>query len=159
MIDLALLSPKSPPSAEITASAFPAINASAAVLARSRRPATLTYTSAVVDTLHKLGGLPWYAFGWKKESEVLEISMFEGVEFLRGWKNVPDKVYVVVEADEKMQFYDVVVKVVARFGGLRYVGRSRGRNFGREQKLIVSAATSSTTTASSLSWSSLQLSS
>lgn len=58
--------------------------------------------------------------GWKKESEVLEVTMFEGVEFSKGWKNIPDMVKVVVEADKKMQFYDVGVKIVARFGGLRY---------------------------------------
>ena len=59
--------------------------------------------------------------GWRKESEVLEISMFEGVEFAKGWRNVPDRVQVIVEAEEKMQFYEVGVKVVARFGGLRYI--------------------------------------
>ncbi|MCJ1389146.1 hypothetical protein MMC18_002000 [Xylographa bjoerkii] len=47
--------------------------------------------------------------------------MFEGVEFSKGWRNVPDKVQVIVEADEKMQFYDVAVKIVARFGGLRWI--------------------------------------
>lgn len=66
-----------------------------------------------------LSGLPWHVMGWRKESEVLEVSMFEGVEFARGWRNVPGWVKVVVEADEKMQFYEVGVKIVARFGGLR----------------------------------------
>lgn len=59
--------------------------------------------------------------GWRKESEVLEIGMFEGVEFAKGWRNVPDRVQVIVEAGETMQFYEVGVKIVARFGGLRYV--------------------------------------
>ena len=45
--------------------------------------------------------------------------MFEGVEFARGAKNVPDKAQVVIEADEKMQFYEVGINIVARFGGLR----------------------------------------
>ena len=62
--------------------------------------------------------------GWKKESEVLEVSMFEGVEFARGWRNIPGFVKVVVEAEEKMQFYEVGVKIVARFGGLRCGGPS-----------------------------------
>ena len=65
-------------------------------------------------------GLPWHVLGWKKESELLEISMFEGVEFPKGWKNIPNTVKVVVEADEKMHFYEVGIKIVARFGGLRY---------------------------------------
>ena len=51
---------------------------------------------------------------------MLEVSMFEGVEFTRGSKNVPDKVQVVIEADEKMQFYELGISIVARFGGLRY---------------------------------------
>ena len=51
---------------------------------------------------------------------MLEVSMFEGVEFARGSKNVPDNVQVVIEADEKMQFYEVGISIVARFGGLRY---------------------------------------
>ena len=47
--------------------------------------------------------------------------MFEGVEFAKGWRNVPDRVIVVVEAEEKMQFYGLMVKITARFSGLRYV--------------------------------------
>ena len=57
--------------------------------------------------------------GWKKESEVLEVSMFEGVEFAKGWRNIPQEVKVVVDADKKMQFYEVGIKIAARFSGLR----------------------------------------
>lgn len=63
--------------------------------------------------------------GWRKESEVLEIGMFEGVEFAKGWRNVPHRVQVIVEAGETMQFYEVGVKIVARFGGLRYVSHHK----------------------------------
>ena len=45
--------------------------------------------------------------------------MFEGVIFKRGKGEWPERVELVVEADEKMQFYEVGLKVVARFGGLR----------------------------------------
>lgn len=55
----------------------------------------------------------------EKESEEVSISMFENVEFEKGWPNVPDRLHVVVEADEKMQFYEVQVKIRARFRGLR----------------------------------------
>ena len=89
------------------------------VLAWSRRPAILTYASPIIDTANTLSGLPWYLIGWKKESEVLEVSMFEGVEFAKGWRNIPQKVKVVVEADKKMQFYEVGIRIVARFSGLR----------------------------------------
>ena len=79
----------------------------------------MTYASPLVDQAHKLSNLPLYVVGWKKESEALEVSMFEGVQFAKGWRNIPDEVRIVVEADEKMQFYDVMVKITARFQGLR----------------------------------------
>ena len=122
MIDLSLLSPTIPVSspADLIPSSLTPTNTSASVLTRSRRPAILTYASPIIDTASMLSGLPWYMLGWKKESEVLEVSMFEGVEFSKGWKNIPDMVKVLVEADEKMQFYEVGVKIIARFGGLRY---------------------------------------
>ena len=122
MIDIALLSPMVPASspADLIPSTTTSTNTTATVLARSRRPAILTYASAIVDTASTLSGIPWYIMGWKTESEVLEVTMFEGVEFSKGWKNIPDMVKVVVEADEKMQFYNVGVKILARFGGLRY---------------------------------------
>lgn len=51
--------------------------------------------------------------------------MFEGIEFAKGRKNVPQSVEVAVESDLKMQFYDVSIEIVARFGGLRYISDSR----------------------------------
>ena len=122
MIDLSLFSASAILSspADLIPSSVAATNTSSSILARSRRPAILTYSSPIVDTAHKLSGLPWYVLGWKKESEVLEVSMFEGVQFARGPKNVPDKVQVVIEADEKMQFYELGISIVAQFGGLRY---------------------------------------
>ena len=47
--------------------------------------------------------------------------MFEAVEFAKAWANVPQSVRVVVEADEKMQFYEVGVRIIAKLGGLRWV--------------------------------------
>ena len=91
------------------------------VLARSRRPAILTYVSPIVDTASTLSGIPFYVLGWKRESETLEVPVFESVEFAKGWMSVPRFVKVVVEADEKMQFYEVGVKIIARFGGLRWL--------------------------------------
>ena len=120
MLDLSLLAPDNTASSDIITSTLYGNN-SAFVLARSRRPAILTYASPIVDTANTLGGLPWHVLGWKKESEVLEVSMFEGVEFGKGWANVPHSVRVVVEADEKMQFYEVGVRMIARFGGLRWI--------------------------------------
>ncbi|KAL8798709.1 MAG: hypothetical protein Q9223_006792 [Gallowayella weberi] len=90
-------------------------------LAHSRRPAILTYSSPIIDTASTLSGLPFYVLGWKTESEVVEVSMFEGVEFPKGWANVPQEVKLVVEADKKMQFYEVGVRIFAKFGGLRWI--------------------------------------
>lgn len=47
--------------------------------------------------------------------------MFEGVEFAKGAQNIPQEARVVVEADQKMQFYEVGIRVIAKFGGLRFV--------------------------------------
>lgn len=59
--------------------------------------------------------------GWKLESEIISVSMLEGVEFAKGWANVPQSVRVVVEASEKMQFYEVGVRIIANLGGLRWL--------------------------------------
>lgn len=123
MLDLALLAPTSPTisTADILSSSFNTANTSTSVLGQSRRPAILTYASSLVEHAYKLSNLPWYMIGWKKESEALEVSMFEGVQFAKGWRNIPDQVKIVIEADEKMQFYEVSVKIRARFQGLRQV--------------------------------------
>ncbi|KAF6239055.1 hypothetical protein HO173_002927 [Letharia columbiana] len=122
MLDLSLLGPSTTgtPSSILPSSLSSTTNTTTTI-ARSRRPAILTYTSAVVETANTLSGLPWYILGWKSESEVLSVSMFEGVEFAKGWANVPQSVRVVVEADEKMQFYEVGVRIIAKLGGLRWV--------------------------------------
>ncbi|KAL8699991.1 MAG: hypothetical protein Q9201_005686 [Fulgogasparrea decipioides] len=123
MLELSLLSSQSASSpSSTTGKILPNLNSNT-VLARSRRPAILTYASRIVDTASTLSGLPLYILGWKTESEVLEVPMFEGVEFPRGGggANVPQSVELVVESEEKMQVYDVGLRVVARFGGLRWI--------------------------------------
>lgn len=121
MLDVLLLGP---PKASSTIPSIPATSITSpntTLLAHSRRPAILTYVSPLVDTASTLSGIPFYVLGWKRESEVLEISVFEGVEFVKGWRNVPRYVRVAIEADEKMQFYEVGVRILAKFGGLRWV--------------------------------------
>ncbi|KAL9041268.1 MAG: hypothetical protein Q9180_001395 [Flavoplaca navasiana] len=118
MLDLSLLSPARAPS---TAEKLLPESTLKQRLAHSRRPAILTYASPIIDTASTLTGLPWYVLGWKTESEVVEVSMFEGVGFPKGWTNVPQEVKLVVEADEKMQFYEVGVRIFAKFGGLRWI--------------------------------------
>ena len=120
MLDLSLLAPQTPAPSNIVTSTIYG-NTSVSVITRSQRAAILTYASPIVDTAKTFTGLPWHVLGWKKESELLEINMFEGVEFAKGWANLPQSVKVVVKADEKMQFYEVGIRMIARFGGLRWI--------------------------------------
>lgn len=117
MLDLSLLAP---PAASSSTALKPS-DLSLDVLAHSRRPAILTYASPIIDTASIISALPWYILGWKSEKDVLEVSMFESVVFARGWRNLPQSVKVVIEAEEKMQFYEMGIKIVAKFSGLRYL--------------------------------------
>lgn len=120
MLDLSLLVPDAKTStSEKLAPSFLPKDVSTSVIVQSRRPAILTYTSLVVNLANTMSSMPWYLMGWKKESEVLEVRMFEGVEFRKGWKNIPQSAKVIIEADRKMQFYNVEIKFIARFKGLR----------------------------------------
>ena len=47
--------------------------------------------------------------------------MFDGIEFKRGKANLPQAASVIVEADEKMQFYEVRIRIIAKLGGLRWI--------------------------------------
>lgn len=89
------------------------------VLAHERRPAILTYYSPVVEYVHKAVELPWYMLHWRREAETLHVPMFEGVEFAKGWRNVPDTARLELQSEEKMQVYSARLVFAARFGGLR----------------------------------------
>ncbi|KAH0541402.1 hypothetical protein FGG08_004092 [Glutinoglossum americanum] len=113
MLDLSLISPDSaalltaPPETDI--------------LAHTRRPAILTYASPLVDTVNKIAEVPFFVLGFKKEAEKLDIRMMEGLQFARGWRNVPKSIRIEVQADEKMQIYNARVRFAARFAGLRWI--------------------------------------
>ncbi|KAI9724421.1 MAG: hypothetical protein M1812_000489 [Candelaria pacifica] len=111
MLDLSLSSPPSGNS----------LSVSTEVLARSERPAILTYTSPMVDTANRLAQLPWYLLGWRHEAEILEVKMMEGISFQRGWKNVPGSLRLEIRSKERMQFYSAKVRFIARFSGLRWI--------------------------------------
>ena len=121
MVDVTLLAPQRSAALDKLSSPLDPLNTSSTVLAQSRRPAILTYASEIIDTASTLVGLPWYVLGWKRQSEALEIVMFEDVEFAKGGSSLPDTVRVTIEADEKMQFYEAAIHIVARFGGLRWI--------------------------------------
>ncbi|KUL91950.1 hypothetical protein ZTR_01088 [Talaromyces verruculosus] len=112
MLDLTL---HSPPQTSIVG-----INTSTTLIAHSRRPAILTYTSPLVDTAHTLSRMPLYLIGWR-EAETLEVPMFENLEFARGWRNVPASLRLEIQSREQMQLYGAEVNFRAKFRGLRLV--------------------------------------
>ncbi|PSN66748.1 hypothetical protein BS50DRAFT_524159, partial [Corynespora cassiicola Philippines] len=91
------------------------------VLARSRRPALLTYRSPVADLAYRLLRLPLYVTGVWRETETLRVSVMEGVEFEKGWRNVPDSVKLELRSRAPLDVYRAEVRVVARLEGLRWV--------------------------------------
>lgn len=109
MLDLSLLSHRS----------SSAKNPSRELIARSRRPAILTYASPLVDTASKLTFMPLYLTGWRREAETLEVQMMEQIEFPRGWRNLPETLRIEIHSDEKMHVYNAKVEFRATFTGLR----------------------------------------
>ncbi|KAG9948404.1 hypothetical protein KCU85_g5117, partial [Aureobasidium melanogenum] len=91
------------------------------VLASSRRSAILTYYSPVVDLARKATELHWLILGWRLEAETLEIPVFNGVSFAKGWRNVPDTMQIQVQSPARMQIYEANVVFMARFQGLRWI--------------------------------------
>lgn len=94
------------------------------IIFRSRRPAILTYNSRLVDFAKRVAGLPWYVLGWRREAEALEIPMAESLSFPRGWRTVPESILLELkhgEGNSNIQVYDAIIKIRARFGGLRWI--------------------------------------
>lgn len=91
------------------------------VLASSRRSAILTYYSPVVDLARKATELHWLILGWRLEAETLEVPVFTGVSFAKGWRNVPDTMQIQVQSSARMQIYEASVVFKARFQGLRWI--------------------------------------
>lgn len=91
------------------------------VLARSRRPAILTYRSWMTEVAYRALRLPLYVAGFGHESEKVEVRMMEGVEFERGWRNVPSEVRLEVRSRTPLEVYCVGVRFVARLEGLRWL--------------------------------------
>ena len=91
------------------------------ILASSRRSAILTYYSPVVDLARKATELHWLILGWRLEAETLDIPVFNGVSFAKGWRNVPDTMQIQVQSLARMQIYEANVVFKARFQGLRWI--------------------------------------
>lgn len=93
----------------------------AVVLARSRRPAILTYRSRIVEAAHRLLRLPFYLFGWHTESEHVEVSMMESVVFEQGDRNIPTSLRLEIRSKQPLEVYRVKVHISARLEGLRWL--------------------------------------
>lgn len=113
MLDLTLFSRPS-------TSARTGANTAVDEIAKSRRPAILTYASSMVDTASKLSLMPLYVIGWHREAETMQVRMMEEVEFPRGWRNLPESMRLEIHSDERMQVYSAKVQFRAKFSGLRY---------------------------------------
>jgi seipin len=89
------------------------------VILRERRPAILTYYSPMVDYVLKTAAIPWYLLGWKYEAEKLDVRMVDGVQFTKGWKNIPTSVRLEIQSFHTLQIYAAKVLITARLQGLR----------------------------------------
>lgn len=90
-------------------------------LAVSRRPGILVYKSLPLEWITRFLRLPWYLLGLRRESEVLTVGLWEGLEFERGWRNVPATMRVEIQSIGRMQVYSAKVEWRARFRGLRWM--------------------------------------
>jgi seipin len=91
------------------------------ILARSRRPAILTYRSYIIEHMYRFLRLPLYLVGWHTEAEHIEISMMESVEFDNGIRNVPTSVKIELRSRHLLEVYTVSVRFSARLEGLRWL--------------------------------------
>jgi seipin len=89
------------------------------LLARESRPAILTYYSPIMEFTHKAVKLPLYILGLRKEAEKLDVPVMEGVEFARGWKNVPTTARIEITNVGHMQVYNSFVSFKTKLRGLR----------------------------------------
>ncbi|KAF2473306.1 uncharacterized protein BDR25DRAFT_257657 [Lindgomyces ingoldianus] len=92
-----------------------------ALLARSRRPAILTYRSPLTEFTYRAIRLPFYILNFKHEAETIRVRIMEGVEFGKGWQNVPSTLRLELRSTIPLEVYKVSVKFVARLEGLRWV--------------------------------------
>ncbi|KAF2872149.1 putative adipose-regulatory protein-domain-containing protein [Massariosphaeria phaeospora] len=91
------------------------------VLARSKRPALLTYRSWMTESVFRALRLPFYILSWRHESEKVSTVMMEAVRFEKGWRNVPSSLRLEVRSKTPLDVYKVAVRFVARLEGLRYI--------------------------------------
>jgi seipin len=91
------------------------------VLARSKRPAILIYRSWMTELAYRTLRLPLYVLGFGMESETVVINMMEGVEFEKGWRNVPSSLRLEIRSKTPLEVYRASVRFAAKLEGLRWV--------------------------------------
>lgn len=91
------------------------------VLARSKRPAILTYRSRILEMIYRLMRLPLYLLGWHKESEHVTIKMMESVMFEPGYRNVPSSLRLELRSKLPLEVYRASVHITARLEGIRWL--------------------------------------
>lgn len=136
MLDLSLLSPSYKPGLTTTAETpvTPFVDRSTIpseyILFNSRRPTLLTYQPPLISLSRQLWSLPLHILGVRKrDAEVLSIPMAETVSFSKGWRNIPNTVYVEVQIPSQelnkpghgIEVYEMNLKLRARFEGLRWI--------------------------------------
>jgi seipin len=112
MVDLQLLAPGLPGSVPS--------GAKEDVLVQETRPAILKYHSQTMDHVHKAAALPLYVLGLREESESLALVLLDGVEFARGWRNIPATARLELQSETKLQVYSAKIVFTARLKGLRH---------------------------------------
>lgn len=90
------------------------------LVARSRRPGIMTYTSRMVDIVNRIIQLPFFFMGWKHEAEKLDIRMMEDIHFADDNTVMPGMMRLELASTERIQIYTALVRFDARFAGLRY---------------------------------------
>ncbi|KAK6401023.1 hypothetical protein LTR95_019239, partial [Oleoguttula sp. CCFEE 5521] len=92
------------------------------VLARSRRPAIMTYRSSPTELVHRLASLPRSLVSTQQsEAETLVLSVFNQVSFPKGSTNLPSTLRLELQSPRRLEIYSVLVKFRARFRGLRWL--------------------------------------
>lgn len=87
-------------------------------LARSRRPAILTYRSWLIEHMYRSLRLPLYLSGFGTESETLRIPLLENAYFT---SSVPSSLYLELRSKTPLEVYRVEVHISAKLEGLRWV--------------------------------------
>lgn len=86
--------------------------------AHSCRSAMMRYRSPLIRSLTTWTMSPLYVFGFREEFQRLSVDVFN--QYLENYQHPITDVYITIKS-QKIQFYNVSLRIVADFTGLRYV--------------------------------------